>query len=247
MWLKPLFGLLVLSGWPLAVAAGTTLEDIAFATLPGDRVRIELRLSGPPPEPKVFAVHDPARIVLDFPSVRLALAQRTKTIQTGLTRSVTAVQGAERARVVVHLIRFVPYRIETREQSVFITIGIAARAGAVELPAGEPVTRVRDIQFEPAAGGVARVHVLLTDPPPVVLTQENEKRIVLEFRDTALPEELNRVLDVTDFATPILTIDAFPWGPHTRVIIHTTGKHDYLGYQTHGVQTGEFVPLREAP
>jgi type IV pilus assembly protein PilQ len=245
MWLKSLFGLLFLAGWPLYAQAAATLDAIDFSTLPGDRVRIELRLSVPAPEPKVFAIHDPARIVLDFPSVRLALPQRTKSIQTGLTRSVTALQGADRARVVVHLVRFVPYQIEAREQSVFITIGTAARAGAVELPAGEVVTRVRDIQFEPVAGGVARVHVLLTDPLPVVLTQENEKRIVFEFRDTVLPQELNRVLDVTDFATPVLTIDAYPWGSHTRVVIHTTGNYDHLVYQAHGVQTGEFAPLRE--
>jgi type IV pilus assembly protein PilQ len=78
-----------------------------------------------------------------------------------------------------------------------------------------------------------------------VQTTEEERRIVFEFRDTVLPEELNRVLDVTDFATPVLTIDAYPWGPHARVVIHTTGYHDYLVYQGRGVQTSEFVPQRE--
>jgi hypothetical protein len=94
-------GLLLLAG-SLAVRAEaqTTLDAIRIAALPGNRVRLEIVFSAPASKPLTFAIHNPARIALDFPGVRLNLAHKTQAIAVGTARSVTAVEAGGRARVV---------------------------------------------------------------------------------------------------------------------------------------------------
>jgi len=220
----------------------TTLDAISYSTLPGDRVRIELKLSAPVPQPAGFSIHDPARIALDFPGVRLRLAERTREINIGLTRSVTAVESADRTRVVINLVRLVPYRIDTSGQSLYITIGESGSAGSLYLPGEADGSRIEDVVFEPGAEGAARVHVVFSDPPSFIDARRENSRILIEFRNTVLPAQLDRILDVTDFATPIRTIETLPWGRHARLIIHTAGPYELLTYQANALQTVDVRP-----
>ncbi len=223
----------------LAVAAQivTTLDAINFSTRNGNRVHIELKLSGPVTEPVSFSMHNPARIALDFPGVRLNLAEKTRAINIGLTRSVTAVESADRTRVVIKLDRLVPYKIDTSGQSLYITIGESGSTGRIYLPEQANRSRIEDVVFEPGAEGEARVYVVFSDPPSYIDARRENSRIMIEFHNTALSARLDRILDVTDFATPIRTIETLPWGKHTRMIINTTGHYEYLTYQTNKLQT----------
>ena len=77
---KLLLAASLLVPWHAVAQTGTTLDDINFSQLPGNRVQIELSLSAPINEPLNFAIDSPARIALDFPGVKLNLARRTETI-----------------------------------------------------------------------------------------------------------------------------------------------------------------------
>ncbi|MEK7322785.1 MAG: hypothetical protein AABZ84_06875, partial [Pseudomonadota bacterium] len=58
--------LLPVLGAPVKAADGTMpqLEDVTFLALPGNRVQVDLTLSGPVPEPSNFTTDTPARIAL---------------------------------------------------------------------------------------------------------------------------------------------------------------------------------------
>ncbi len=56
------------------------LQDVTFTALPGDAVRIVLSLSEPAPEPRTFTVESPARLSLDLPDTRSAMAVRHQKI-----------------------------------------------------------------------------------------------------------------------------------------------------------------------
>lgn len=239
-----LFVALLLLDYPLVVAAqiAPTLDAIDFSTLPGNRVRIELKLSGSVKEPVSFSTHDPARIALDFPGVRLKLAERTREINIGLTRSVTAVESADRTRIVINLVRLVPYRIDTSGQSLYITIGESGSTGGLYIPEQEDGSRIEDVIFESGEEGAARVRVVFSEAPSYVDARRENSRILIEFRNTVLPAQLDHILDVTDFATPIRTIETLPWGRHARMIIHTAGPYELLTYQANTLQTVDVRP-----
>jgi type IV pilus assembly protein PilQ len=228
---------ILLLAWPPAANAQVkpTLDAIDFSILPGNRVRLELRLSDPVAEPQSFAIHHPARIAIDFPGVRLNLEQTSRIIDIGLTHSVSAIEGRDRTRVVIQLIRLVPYKMDITNGTIFITIGESDDTSSYRGEIG--MGRIEDIVFEPGNAGVGRIHIKLSDPLTVIDTYEEGENIIVEFFNTDLPKNLSRVLDVTDFATPILTIDTFAQGNNTRMVINTTGNYEHLAYQTRHQQS----------
>ena len=228
---------ILLLAWPPAASAQVkpTLDAIDFSILPGNRVRLELRLSDPVAEPQSFAIHHPARIAIDFPGVRLNLEQTSRIIDIGLTHSVIAIESRDRTRVVIQLIRLVPYKMDITNGTIFITIGESDDTSSYRGAIG--MGRIEDIVFEPGNAGVGRIHIKLSNPLTVINTYEEGENIIVDFFNTDLPKNLSRILDVTDFATPILTIDTFAQGNNTRMVINTTGNYEHLAYQTRHQQS----------
>ena len=63
-----------------AVHASNMLEDISFASIPGDKLQVILKFSETAPEPGTFTIDTPARIALDFPDAGVALESKRQTI-----------------------------------------------------------------------------------------------------------------------------------------------------------------------
>ena len=207
-------------------ASAATLEDISYSTLPGDRVQIRMKLSEPvAEEPLSFTIDNPARIALDLPDTQINLAQRSRAIGVGGAESVLAVEAEDRTRVVVNLSRLVPYAISTQGDVIAITLegggASLARTPATtqSLPGTATGASIADIDFRRGAGGEAQVLVNLSAPDIGINITQQGDNIVVDFAETALPENLDRKLDVADFATPAREIDTFREGNGTRMVI----------------------------
>ncbi|MDZ7734790.1 MAG: type IV pilus secretin PilQ family protein [Gammaproteobacteria bacterium] len=95
--------------------------------------------------------------------------------------------------------------------------------------------------------GEGRVIVRLSDPSVGVDMTKEGNKVVVDFLDTNLPSELDRRLDVIDFATPVKEIDTKARGNGVRMEISTvTGDFDHLAYQADDVFTVELKPLTAA-
>ena len=62
------------------IAGASTLEDIRFAELPGERFEVRLDFDSLPAEPKGYTIERPARIVLDFDDVDNSLASKVSSV-----------------------------------------------------------------------------------------------------------------------------------------------------------------------
>ena len=96
--------------------------------------------------------------------------------------------------------------------------------------------------------GEGRVIVRLSDVGAGVgvdVTSEGGN-IKVEFANTIIPERLQRRLDVTDFATPVITVDSMPENGNTVMVIEPSGDFDYLAYQADNVFTLEVKPMSAA-
>ncbi len=235
-------------------AWAATLDNINFTSLPGDRVQLRLELSEPVgAEPLSFTIDNPARVALDFPGTALNVAQKSQNIGIGNTESVTAVEADGRTRVVVNLVNLVPYDIKSDGNIVTVTLegGAADIASEVSsevatLPGGATNAQINDIDFRRGAGGEAQVIIALSNPDVGINIREQGKNIIVDFVDTVLPEELDRRLDVIDFATPAKEIDTFAHGNGTRMVITPSGLYEHLAYQSDNVFTLELKPLTPA-
>jgi type IV pilus assembly protein PilQ len=230
-----------------ARAESNALERITFTTLPGDRLQVSMSFAQPPAEPTAFTVDNPARIALDFPDTRNALSQRSQTIGVGLARSIATAETRDRTRVVVNLVRMMRYETEVRGNDLILTLSPDGSAAPTVASAAAAASReVVNVDFRRGPEGEGRVLIHLSDPKTPVDVREQAGRIELSFLRTSLPEELERRLDVLDFATPVQTIDAIAEADRVRVVISATGDYDTLSYQMEDRFTLEVKPITAA-
>src|SRR6185503_5767147 len=128
-----------------AYAQGTPnkLESIDVQNLSGQQLQLTLHHSGPPADPVVFTIDNPARISLDLANTALALPSRRIDVRAGGVDSILAAEAAGSTRLVLNLDRVLPYQTRVSGNDVIVLIGAAsspsAAAAASSGAAGSPV------------------------------------------------------------------------------------------------------------
>jgi len=238
------------------------LEKIGYSTLPGNRVQVNLDFSDQANEPISFAMDNPARIVLDFPNVVTNLTQKTQTIGIGAVEKASAVEANNRTRVVIKLVRNAPFSIAVSDNRVLILVdNITRQASPVKAttnPLSSAVAQskvstsrviprrgssIENIDFRRAGEGTGQVIITMSDPSINVSMNKRGEEIVLDFPDTYLPERLDRRLDVTDFSTPVNSINTRSVGNNVQMVIVAEGSYDYASVQSQNVYTVEIKKL----
>jgi type IV pilus assembly protein PilQ len=245
-----------LSLQPAPAQDALRLEAIDVQPLPGQQVELRLRLSGPAPEPTAFTIDNPARISLDLPNTALGLESRRQDANVGPLTTVLAAEANGRTRVVMNLSAMVPYQTRVEGNSVVVVIGQgpggAAAVAAQQTSGGGAAPRaaqaapgdrsIRNIDFRRSSEGAGQVVVDLNDPRTTVDVRQEGGAIIVDFQDTALPQELLRRLDVTDFATPVFTVDAMRANGSARLLVTAAAQYDQVAYQTDNQFTLELKP-----
>lgn len=232
------------------------LEDITYTKLPGDRLQITLKMAKPPSAPNAFTTNNPPRIALDFTGTQLKLARKSVRIGVGAVATVTAVEADNRTRVVLSLVKPAAYQTFVDEKGVNLVV---ENPGGIITGTEEPKTthfassskpgkhRLRNIDFRRGAGGDGKVIIDLSDPGVGINIYEQAGEIIVDFLDANVPAEMQRRMDVVDFATPIETVDTFMQGPNVRMVIRPKGRYEHLAYQAGSVFTVNVKPVITRP
>jgi type IV pilus assembly protein PilQ len=239
-------------------APGNYLEDIEVVALPGQQVQLRLEMRNAAPEPLSFTITNPARIAIDLPDTGLAMPTRKRDINVGGVQTVLAAEASGRTRVVLNLDQLVPYDTRVEGNAIVVTLGAAATSSLASAPpqsgfgpaqqATEPGARpaaeksVVSIDFRRGEDGAGRVLLSLSDPKTVVDLRQEGDQVIAVLRDTRLPPELIRRLDVLDFATPVKTVDALQSNDDARIVITGTGDFEQVAYQSDTLFTVELKP-----
>ncbi len=233
-----------------------SIEEIVYAKLPGDRIQITVKMTKTPSEPDAFTITNPARISLDFPNTRVGLEKKNLAVKEGAVTSVTALEAEDRSRLVLSLIKPVAYSTNIEGKNFVLTVEAPASviAGAVEPKTTHFAStrkagkyNLKAIDFRRGPQGDGKIIINLSDPAVGVDIREQAGEIIVDFLNTAVSSELQRRLDVVDFATPVQTVDTFVQGKNTRMIITPKGKYEHLAYQTGNVFTVSVKPVIEKP
>jgi len=247
-------------------AGQRVLEAINFASLPGNKVQVMLTMSGekPPAHPLSFTIDNPARIALDFPDTSSSVAKK-QPIGVGVARSVNVVEAKGRTRVVMNLVKLVPYETRVEDNKVYIILDSEASDVASLPPAvsGEDVEgtaaaareeqaegsvvavqhAISNIDFRRGKKGEGRVIVALSDPSTPINIREEGGKIIVDFIDTRMPESLAQRLDVIDFATPVTYVDSMIDDSNVQIMITAEGEYEHLAYQSNQLLTLEIRPI----
>jgi type IV pilus assembly protein PilQ len=235
------------------------LEDIQVQSLPGQRVELKLIMSDLAPEPLAFTIDNPARIALDLPDTAVGLSSRRRDVNLGPLDTVLTAEANGRTRVVLNLDEMVGYKTSRSGNTITVMLGDGGNYsdGATQFTAAEPSSSSRpastgsagrgitNVDFRRTRDGGGRVVVNLTDPGTPVDIRQEGGRVVAIFKDTSLPAELMRRMDVMDFATPVQTVDTLRTNLDTRIVISAEGKYEQLAYQSDNEFTIEVNPAPE--
>jgi type IV pilus assembly protein PilQ len=163
---------------------------------------------------------------------------RKRDIGVGGVQTVLAAEASGRTRIVLNMDALVPYETHVEGNSVLVTLGetpplppqpppprrpapasgFGPAQGAQPAPSTGAKT-VQSIDFRRGEDGAGRVLLTLSDPRTIVDLQQEGDQVVAVVRDTTLPPELVRRLDVLDFATPVKTVDALQSNDNARIVI----------------------------
>jgi type IV pilus assembly protein PilQ len=248
-----------------ARAASNTLQAIDVQPMPGQQLRLTLRLSAPAPQPLAFTIDNPARISIDLPDTAVGLASRRIDVRSGGVDTILAAESdtKDRTRLVLNLDKMIPYSTRVDGNTIVVTLGtmaLTASAGAAssgstvavkhtvgataEADVGGP-RAIRSIDFRRSPDGAGRVIVRLSDAHTPVNVHQVGSQIVADFSGAELPSTLMRRYDATDYGTPITGFDVQRAGNGARIVVDAVGDYEQLAYQSDQQYVIEVQPQRK--
>jgi type IV pilus assembly protein PilQ len=234
-----------LAGLCLGIAMFVVPTQLAFADTEvtaadysagsdGD-VKIVLQTVGDVPPVSVFETESPARIVLDLAATQTSVGTDAVSVGLGPVQSFTTLSAGDRTRVMVELSHPATYDYQAEDGQVVLTI--AGEAAMAEAPAAAATTymghfNVENVDFRRGEEGQSRVIVSMDKEGANFSSDTGMGKLTVDIYDATLPDDLNQLLDVVDFATPVQIIDVAPSGQGTRLEMSISGDYEHLAYQS---------------
>ncbi len=235
------------------------LIGLDYSVMTGNTVQVVFTFDETAVAPRTFTIDEPARIALDFGDTENKLEQRSMQVGIGAMQSIVSAASKNRTRVVLNLSQKANYTTNVSGNQVTITLagGGQTIAAAAETTAGattESLTEssptvsavskgVTSIDFKRGPNGEGRVIIDLTTTSISTDVWRENNVVHLEMIGSKLPDELQRRMDVSDFATPINFIDSIQDGANIHMTISSNGDFEHLAYQTDRVYTVEVAPI----
>ena len=222
-----------------AASGLNSIEAISASRLPTGEVVIRVGLKQAMDVlPEAFTLGTPPRIALTFPKTTNALGKKTQEFAEGDLRSATIVQAADRTRLVFNLNQMLTYDPPRMEGNTLLMtlrpIEGTADSLISRFAEARPTAQkhsLRDVDFHRGKNGEGRVQVDLSDPNVGIDIKQQGKTLVVVFLKTSLPRNLQRKLDVADFATPVQILDTYEQGENVRLVIEPKNQWEYSAFQ----------------
>lgn len=232
------------------------LQAVEVTALPGGRLNVQLQMAHPlATTPLSFTLSNPPRIVFDIPNATNATGKNVLPINQGVLKSVQVAQASDRSRVVLNLSKPVQHALQLQDQSLMVGLtqegaevpvaaAAAKRFSEQEVAAGHKINK---IDFVRGKNGEGRILVDLSDSRVGVNVRNAGKTVVIDFADTELPEALQRRLNVINFNTPVLYVDALRHHHQAQIVIEPQGDWEQSAYQTDRRLVVDIRPLPKDP
>ena len=232
--------------------ASNVLQQVTHAPGAKGGTDITLQFANPVGDAQVFTTDGPPRIAIDLPDTHNALAGRKVLIGDGSASALSAAEANGRTRVMVDLFRQAPYQSRIEGNRLILTV---ADSGAkVQGPAMantmDPSRRVAgalsvsNVDFRRGQDGAGRVVLRFTGEGAAADMRVEGTRVMIDVSNAMIPANLSKHLDVSDFATPVQSIDSREQAGGTHLVINTGGAINASAYQMGNEYVVEVNPKR---
>jgi type IV pilus assembly protein PilQ len=242
----------------IGARADNSIDSVAVSRGSTGRTVVKMTMKEPMSgAPAGFSINNPPRIALDFPATANGTGKSVQEVGDPVLRSLNIVQAGARTRVVLNLVKTQNFETQIAGRDLFITLfdqPAADRAGAPTVshfaeakPVETGTLSIRDVDFRRGLGGEGRIVVELSSPNTGIDIRQQGDQLLVDFVGTSLPKNLQRKMDVGDFATPVVSIDTFTQGPNARMVIQPKGLWEHSAYQAENRFILEVKPVIEDP
>jgi len=223
-----------------AQAAQNGIADLSASSFGDGRTLIKVEFTQPISSlPTGFTINTPPRIAFDFQNTTNELGRSVQNFSGGNLRSANIVQAGNRTRLVVNLDQMLTYSTKLDGNNLLIELKGKPSSPVSDRPARfeeEKLVRssheLRYIDFKRGKNGEGLIQVDLSDSGVGIDMKQQGANLVVDFLKADLPKNLQRKLEVTDFATPVMAIDTFIQGDNVRMVIEPSGTWEHAAYQT---------------
>ena len=227
--------------------AAASLEAVDFKALEQDKFEVLLQLdSSSFREPQVFVIEQPARLVLDLPGVINQVAEKKFALSLDNTNEAILLGTAERTRLVVNLEKTANYETRILGSNIRLVVGsddasVADSQPSVQTPvsqvasqsqASNDLVNILELDFRRGPDGEGNLIFEFDDDDLNTDVSLEGSKIKVRFYGAQLQENIQRIFDVQDFATPVTGFKALTSDGDSHIEIETSSAFDYLAYQT---------------
>ncbi|ELY21941.1 type IV pilus secretin PilQ [Vreelandella titanicae] len=236
-----------------SLAVASVLTGIEVQPAKNGGTHLDLRFTGDMPELRSYRLDSPPRVTLDLAATQSGLTDRRINVNRNGIEQITALEGNGRMRLVVNLSESQAFTSRVMDDRLRITFA----SGASRLPSPSPSIasagletdegpQVENIDFRRGADGAGRLIVTFDREGVEANVREGgPDQVMVDLRDVAIPDSLNQIYDVTDFATPITRITPRTSQDATQLAIATQGAYAMISTQSGRTLTVEVQPASQ--
>ncbi len=202
--------------------AAPLLFDVRYSPLNTGETEIQFvfdeALSAPP---QVDIQTNPARIELTFAEAEFEEKLTDVSIDKGGVKNARTEFWQQGIKTSLFLDRLKLYKSRLEGNTFYLQVSDSNQAAADQTE-NSYINKIKSIDFRRGDKGEGRVLVFLQDSSAAVDVQEELGKIVVDFHNTDIPEDLLYQLDVLDFGTVVKGIETFKEGAISRLVIEPT-------------------------
>ena len=215
-----------------AASAQVSMTNVVPMQLPGQGTEIRVMFNGLPPQPQAYQLESPSRLILDFDKAQQNLKQSSIPVATREASSVDVTSDAQRARLTVNLADAGAFTTRVEGNTFILKINSATPVVMAQPVQQQIAQGISNIGFQRGAQGEGQVVIDLAGNNTPVDVQQQGTKVIVRTLGSKIPSHLTRRLNVTDFATPVSSVDAVNQNGSGVITIQSAESYEYMAYQT---------------
>ena len=215
-----------------AASAQVSMTNVVPMQLPGQGTEIRVMFNGLPPQPQAYQLESPSRLILDFDKAQQNLKQSSIPVATREASSVDVTSDAQRARLTVNLTEAGAFTTRVEGNTFILKINSATPVAIAQPVQQQSAQGISNIGFQRGAQGEGQVVIDLVGNNTPVDVQQQGTKVIVRTLGSKIPAHLTRRLNVTDFATPVSSVDAVNQNGSGVITIQSAESYEYMAYQT---------------
>ena len=192
-------------------------------------------------EPKIQVFSEPARIELFFDEADYEENLSEVLINKAGVKKVVSEFKNDGFKVTVFLDYLKIYQTRTDKNLFYLHVSDNPTQDVAETSIIDDdqtyINKIQAVDFRRGEKGEARVLIFMQENMAAIDVREEAGKVVVEFHNTDILDDLLYQLDVLDYGTIVSTIETFKDGANSRIVIDTTNAFDYNYQQLDNIFT----------